>query len=115
MNLPKDKVAQIQVVQKRLKVDETDQPAIFFLRDRLVHPPDEALKEQYLPVEVTDEFLGLSYNEKRTGNPQKDDAETDGEKHGIDGTSYLVRTLEKGPRGIGSGRVIHSSGSVKMR
>jgi len=110
---PKDKVAQIQVVQKRLKVDETGQPGIFFLRDRLVHPPDEALKEKYLPVEVTDEFLSLSYSEKRTGNPQKDDAETDGEKHGIDGTSYLVRTLEKGPRGIGSGRVIH--GSVKMR
>ena len=110
---PKDKVAQIQVVQKRLKVDETGQPGIFFLRDRLVHPPDETLKEKYLPVEVTDEFLGLSYSEKRTGNPQKDDAETDGEKHGIDGTSYLVRTLEKGPRGIGSGRVIH--GSVKMR
>ena len=110
---PKDKVAQIQAVQKRLKVDETGQPAIFFLRDRLVHPPDEALKDKYLPVEVTDEFLGLSYSEKRTGNPQKDDAETDGEKHGIDGTSYLVRTLEKGARGIGSGRVIH--GSVKMR
>ena len=110
---PKDRVAQIQAVQKRLKVDETGQPGIFFLRDRLVHPPDEALKEKYLPVEVTDEFLGLSYSEKRTGNPQKDDAETDGEKHGIDGTSYLVRTLEKGPRGIGSGRVIH--GSVKMR
>lgn len=110
---PKDRVAQIQVVQKRLQVDETGQPAIFFLRDRLVHPPDENLKEKYLPVEVTDEFLGLSYNEKRTGNPQKDDAETDGEKHGVDGTSYLVRTLEKGPRGIGSGRVIH--GSVKMR
>ena len=109
----KDKVAQIQVVQKRLKVDETGQPAIFFLRDRLVHPPDEALKEKYLPVEVTDEFLSLSYSEKRTGNPQKDDAETDGEKHGIDGTSYLVRTLEKGSGGIGSGRVIH--GSVKMR
>ncbi|MDE0681617.1 MAG: hypothetical protein OXI63_01760 [Candidatus Poribacteria bacterium] len=110
---PKDRVAQIQAVQKRLKIDETGQPAIFFLRDRLVHPPDETLKEKYLPVEVTDEFLSLSYSEKRTGNPQKDDAETDGEKHGIDGTSYLVRTLQKGPRGIGSGRVIH--GSVKMR
>ena len=110
---PKDRVAQIQAVQKRLKVDETGQPGIFFLRDRLVHPPDETLKEKYLPVEVTDEFLGLSYSEKRTGNPQKDDAETDGEKHGIDGTSYLVRTLEKGSGGIGSGRVIH--GSVKMR
>ena len=109
----KDRVAQIQDVQKRLKVDDTDQPAIFFLRDRLVHPPDEDLKEKYLPVEVTDEFLSLSYSEKRTGNPQKDDAETDGEKHGIDGTSYLVRTLEKGSGRIGSGRVIH--GSVKMR
>ena len=110
----KDRVAQIQAVQKRLKVDETGQPAIFFKRDRLVHPPDEDLKENYLPVEVTDEFLGLSYSEKRTGNPQKDDAETDGEKHGIDGTSYLVRTLEKGSGNrIGSGRVIH--GSVKMR
>lgn len=109
----KDRVAQIQAVQKRLKVDDTGQPAIFFLRDRLVHPPDETLKEKYLPVEVTDEFLSLSYNEKRTGNPQKDDAETDGEQHGIDGTSYLVRTLEKGSGRIGSGRVIH--GSVKMR
>ena len=109
----KDKVAQIQAVQKRLKVDETGQPAIFFKRDRLVHPPDENLKEKYLPVEVTDEFLSLSYSEKRTGNPQKDDAETDGEKHGVDGTSYLVRSLEKGSGGIGSGRVIHSS--VKMR
>ena len=109
----KDRVAQIQAMQKRLKVDETGQPAIFFLRDRLVHPPDENLKEKYLPVEVTDEFLSLSYSEKRTGNPQKDDAETDGEKHGIDGTSYLVRSLEKGSGGIGSGRVIHSS--VKMR
>ena len=109
----KDRVAQIQAVQKRLKVDDTGQPAIFFLRDRLVHPPDEDLKADYLPTEVTDEFLSLSYSEKRTGNPQKDDAETDGEKHGVDGTSYLVRTLEKGSRGIGSGRVIQ--GSVKMR
>ena len=111
---PKDKVAQIQAVQKRLKVDDTGQPAIFFLRDRLVHPPDEALKEKYLPVEVTDEFLGLSYSEKRTGNPQEDDAEdVVGENHGVDGTSYLIQSLEKGARGIGSGRVIH--GSVKMR
>ena len=109
----KDKVAQIQAVQKRLKVDDTGHPAIFFRRDRLVHPPDADLKADYLPTEVTDEFLSLSYSEKRTGNPQKDDAETDGEKHGIDGTSYLVRTLEKGSRGIGSGRVIHSS--IKMR
>lgn len=109
----KDRVAQIQAVQKRLKVDDTGQPAIFFKRDRLVHPPDETLKEKYLPTEVVDEFLELSYSEKRTGNPQKDDAETLGEKHGIDGTSYLVRTLEKGSGGIGSGRVIH--GSVKMR
>ena len=108
----KDRVAQIQAVQKRLKVDDTGQPAIFFLRDRLVHPPDEDLKADYLPTEVTDEFLSLSYSEKRTGNPQKDDAETDGEKHGVDGTSYLVRTLEKGSLGIGSGRVIH--GRIKM-
>ena len=108
----KDRVAQIQAVQKRLKVDATGQPAIFFLRDRLVHAPDENLKEKYLPVEVTDEFLGLSYGEKRTGNPQKDDAETVGEKHGVDGTSYLVRSLGK-QGSIGSGRVIH--GSVKMR
>ena len=35
-----------------------------------------------------------------------------GDNHGVDGTSYLVQSL-KGPRGIGSGRVIH--GSVKMR
>ena len=90
---------------------QAGEPAIFFLRDRLVHPPDEDLKDDYRPVEVTDEFLSLSYVEKRKGT-NKDDEAVVGDNHGVDGTSYLVQSL-KGPRGIGSGRVIH--GSVKMR
>ena len=107
----KDKVAQIQAVQERLKVDETGQPAIMFLRDRLVHPPDQELRDEYRPVEVTDEFLSLSYNEKRKGT-NKDDQDTVGDNHGVDGTSYLVQSL-KNKQSVGSGRVVH--GSVTMR
>ncbi len=107
----KDRVAQIDAVKERLKKDATGQPAIFFLRDRLVHPPDEDLKEDYRPVEVTDEFLSLSYAEKLKGT-RRDDEDVVGDNHGVDGTSYLVQSLGK-RRGVGSGRVIH--GSVKMR
>ena len=107
----KDKVAQIDGVKERLKKDKTGQPAIFFKRDRLVHPPDEDLKDDYRPVEVTDEFLSLSYAEKLKGT-RRDDEDVVGDNHGVDGTSYLVQSL-KGARSIGSGRVIHSS--VKMR
>ena len=107
----KDRVAQIDAVKERLKKDATGQPAIFFKRDRLVHPPDEDLKDDYRPVEVTDEFLSLSYAEKLKGT-RRDDEDVVGDNHGVDGTSYLVQSLGK-RRSIGSGRVIH--GSVKMR
>ena len=107
----KDRIAQIDSLKERLKKDGSGQPAIFFLRDRLVHPPDEDLKLAYRPVEITDEFLSLSYAEKLKGT-SSDDAAVVGDDHGIDGASYLVRSLA-GPRGIGSGRVIH--GSVRLR
>jgi phage terminase large subunit len=107
----KDRVAQIDAVKERLKKDQTGQPSIFFLRDRLVHPPDEDLKDDYRPVEVTDEFLSLSYAEKLKGT-RRDDEDVVGDNHGVDGASYLIQSLGK-QRGIGSGRVIH--GSVKMR
>ena len=107
----KDRVAQIDAVKERLKKDATGQPAIFFKRDRLVHAPDEDLKDDYRPVEVTDEFLSLSYAEKLKGT-RRDDEDVVGDNHGVDGTSYLVQSLGK-RRSIGSGRVIHSS--VKMR
>ena len=107
----KNRVAQIDAVKERLKVDASGHPAIMFLRDRLVHPPDQDLRDEYRPVEVTDEFLSLSYNEKRKGT-NKDDENTVGDNHGVDGTGYLCRSLQT-VRGIGSGRVIH--GSVQMR
>ena len=107
----KDRVAQIQSVQERLKVDATGQPAIMFLRDRLVHPPDQDLKDDYRPIEATDEFESLSYDEKLKGNP-KDDENTVGDDHAVDGTGYLLLSLQK-KQSIGSGRVVH--GSVTMR
>lgn len=106
----KDRVAQIDAIKERLKVNANGEPGIFFLRDRLVHDVDPEMKEQYRPVEVTDEFLSLTYDEKIRGN-SKDDENVVGDNHGIDGTSYLVRSLERS-RGIGSGKVIH--GSVAM-
>lgn len=107
----KDRVAQIDAVKERLKVDASGQPAIMFLRDRLVHAPDQDLKDDYRPVEVTDEFLSLSYNEKLKGT-NKDDEDTVGDNHGTDGTAYLCTSLQT-KQAVGSGRVIH--GSVQMR
>lgn len=107
----KDRIAQIDALKGRLKVDPSGEPSIFFLRDRLVHPPDEDLKDDYRPVEITDELLSLGYSEKLKGT-NKDDQDTVGDNHGVDGTGYLLLTL-KTPRGIGSGRVVH--GSVTMR
>ena len=107
----KDRVAQIQAVQERLKVDPTGQPAIRFLRERLVHPPDQNLKDDYRCTDVVDEFLSLTYEEKMKGT-RKDDQETVGDDHGTDGTAYLCTSLET-KQSIGSGRVVH--GSVTMR
>jgi len=107
----KNRIAQIQGIQDRLKVQRDGQPSLMFLRDRLVHAPDQDLKDDYRPVEVTDEFLSLSYNEKMKGT-NKDDEDTVGDDHGVDGTSYLVQSLKK-KQSVGSGRVVH--GSVTMR
>lgn len=107
----KDRVAQIEAIKERLKIQADGQPSIMFLRDRLVHPPDQDLRDEYRSVEVTDEFLSLSYNEKRKGT-NKDDQDTVGDDHGTDGTAYLCTSLET-KQSIGSGRVVH--GSVTMR
>ena len=106
----KNRVAQLDAVKERLKVDASGHPALMFCRERLVHSPDPDLKDDYRPTEVTDEFLSLSYNEKLTGKPS-DDADTVGDDHGVDGTSYLLRSLDI-KQSVGSGRVIH--GSVTM-
>ncbi|MDE0483172.1 MAG: hypothetical protein OXI67_11375 [Candidatus Poribacteria bacterium] len=107
----KSRTAQIDAIKERLKVDETGEPALFFLRDRLVHPPDEDLKDAYRAVEVTDEFLSCTYDEKLRGT-HKDDEAIKGDNHGIDSTAYFILSLQ-GRRHIGSGRVVH--GSVQMR
>lgn len=107
----KDRVAQIQAVQERLKVDSTGQPAIMFLRDRLVHKPDQDLKDAYRCLDTTDEFASLIYGEKLKGT-SKDDQDTVGDDHGTDGTAYLCTSLQA-KQSVGSGRVVH--GSVTMR
>ena len=107
----KDRVAQIDGVKERLKVDGTGEPGIFFLRDRLVHASDPDLKDDYRPVEVTDEFLSLAYEEKLRGT-RKDDEATVGDNHGVDSTSYLIQSLGQG-RGIGSGKIFQAS--IEMR
>ena len=106
----KSRTTQIDAIKERLKVDETGEPALFFLRDRLVHSPDEDLKDAYRPVEVTDEFLSCTYDEKLRGT-NKDDEAIKGDNHGIDSTAYFILSLQS-RRGIGSGRVVH--GSVRM-
>ena len=106
----KSRATQIDAIKERLKVDETGKPAIFFLRDRLVHPPDEDLKAAYRPIEVTDEFLNCTYDEKLRGTHMDNEA-VKGDDHGIDSTAYFILSLQN-RRGIGSGRVVH--GAVRL-
>ena len=112
VNQPKkSRSAQIDAIKERLKVDATGAPAIFFLRDRLVHPPDEDLRDAYRPLEVTDEFLSCAYNENMSGTV-KDDEAIRGDHHGIDSTAYFILSLQN-RQTIGSGRVVH--GVVRLR
>lgn len=107
----KSRTTQIDAIKERLKVDATGAPAIFFLRDRLVHPPDEDLKDTYRPLEVTDEFLSCTYDENMRGT-NRDDEAIKGDNHGIDSTAYFILSLQN-RQSIGSGRVIH--GAVQLR
>ncbi len=107
----KSRATQIDAIKERLKVDATGAPAIFFLRDRLVHPPDEDLKDTYRPLEVTDEFLSCTYDENMRGT-NRDDEAIKGDNHGIDSTAYFILSLQGGQR-LGSGRVYHAS--VQLR
>ena len=102
----KSRADQIDCILERLKVDETGQPAIFFFRKRLVHPPDPELKQNYRSLEVTDEFLSCTYEEEMRGTG-KDDEAIVGDHHGIDSTSYLIMSLKQF-RTIGTGKVIHA-------
>jgi len=106
----KSRAKQIDVVKERLKVDETGKPSIFFFRNRLVHPPDQELKEAYRPIEVTDEFLTCEYLENTDGTDKDDEAITR-DHHGIDSTAYFILSLQR-PRTIGSGKFI--GGAVTM-
>ena len=90
----KSRISQIDIVQQYLKVDETGKPAIFFLRDRLIHNPDEDLRSEYRPLDITDEFLTCTYDEKITSTA-KDDEAIKGDHHGIDGTAYLLLSLKQ--------------------
>ncbi len=111
VNQPKkSRTTQIDAIKERLKVDATGAPAIFFLRDRLVHPPDEDLKDTYRPLEVTDEFLSCTYDENVRGT-NRDDEAIKGDNHGIDSTAYFILSLQN-RQSIGSGRVVH--GVIKL-
>ena len=107
----KSRVAQIDAVKQRLKVDETGEPSIYFFRDRLIHPPDPELKEAYRPLEVTVEFLTCEYLENTDGTDKDDEAITR-DHHGIDSTAYFILSLQRKRRTVGSGKVV--CGAVTM-
>ena len=107
----KSRITQIDAIKERLRVDATIEPSIFFLRDRLVHPPDQDLKDAYRPLEVTDEFLSCTYDENTSGT-NKDDEAIKGDNHGIDSTAYFILSLHI-RKYIGSGRVIYAAIGMK--
>ncbi len=105
----KSRIGQIDAIKQRLKVDKTGEPSIFFFRDRMLHPPDEDLRQEYRPLDVTDEFLSCVYDENVTYT-DKDEESIKGDHHGIDSTAYLLLSLEQFAT-IGSGAVLHATGS----
>ena len=104
----KSRIAQIDAIKQRLKVDETGEPAIFFFRNRLVHSPDENLRQEFRPLDVTDELLSCVYDDNVTYT-DKDDEAIKGDHHGIDSTAYLLLSLEQFVM-IGTGAVLHATG-----
>ncbi len=104
----KSRIAQIDAIKQRLKVDETGKPAIFFFRNRLVHSPDENLRQEFRPLDVTDELLSCVYDDNVTYT-DKDDEAIKGDHHGIDSTAYLLLSLEQFAT-IGTGAVLHATG-----
>ena len=98
----KSRITQINIIKQHLKVDATGKPAISFFRDRLIHDPDEKMSSEYRPLDVTDEFLTCTYDEKLTGTG-KDDEAIKGDHHGIDGTAYLLLSLKQNTT-IGTGK-----------
>ena len=100
----KSRVAQIDIIKQRLKIDKTGNPSIAFFRDRLVHDPDPSLQEEYRPTDVVDEFLTCTYDAKITGTG-KDDEAIKGDHHGIDGTAYLLLSQKQNST-VGTGKHI---------
>ena len=108
----KSRIGQIDAIKQRLKVDETGKPSIFFFRDRMLHPPDEDLRQEYRPLDVTGEFLSCVYDENVTYT-DKDEESIKGNHHGIDSTAYLLLSLEQFAT-IGSGRVLHATNGLNV-
>lgn len=82
----------IQDVQTRLRKvkrsDGSERPTLFFLRDSLIHPPDQFLLDRKLPTCTVDEIPGYVWNDKT-----KKEQPVDADNHGCDGTRYAARAV----------------------
>lgn len=89
MAAQKDVSLGIQRVQERMRVDETDKPAIFFMNDALVYE-DEALRDQLKPVSTISEITSYVWQDgKKRDIPTKED------DHGMDAMRYAVMAVDK--------------------
>ncbi len=88
-NEEKDIMAGIQSVQKRLRVDATGKPALFYIKDALTHARDALLKERKHPTSTYEEFGAYLWDDKH-----KKEAPIDAYNHGMDALRYAVRAVE---------------------
>lgn len=87
-NEEKDIAAGIQSVQKRLRLDATGKPALFYVKGALVER-DQRLKGVGHPTSTYEEFGAYLWDDKN-----KKEQPVDAYNHGMDTLRYAVRVVE---------------------
>lgn len=97
----------IQEVQQKLRPSENgtgaNRPAIYFVADARIHPPDPVLVEKKAPLSTTEEFASYIWSdkEKKDGTSRKKGEEpVDKDNHGMDMVRYGVVGVER-PKRVG--------------
>lgn len=74
---------------ERMVPDIAGRPRIFFMRDTLVHDPDEELRNAAAPMHTVEEMDAYQYKKYEDGKPNKDEP-VDKDNHGCDAARYAV-------------------------
>lgn len=82
----------IELVEKRLTVQDDGKPRLFILRGAC-HETDPSLREDGIPASTEQEFPEYAYREKTSKNQQHEEPIKQND-HGMDSTRYMVQHLD---------------------